>query len=260
MNEASDSTETYSGDLVSLLGDFGLTRQESIVYLSLITEGPLNGYEVAKSLGISRSNAYTSLSALVDKGAAWLVDGTPTRYTAVPAEEFTDNALRRLDASRKRLLAGIPAKKESAGGYVTIRGKAQILDRLRHLILGTEERLYLALDSRILDVYRGEIASVALSGKRLVIISSRAGLESRALADAFPGAEIHGAASEPGQIRAIADSRYVLTGDVPEGDSAACLFSDERNLVELFKSALRNEITLADLADGSAIPAQEARS
>ncbi len=238
-----------SNDILSLLVDFGLTRQEGAVYLSLVTEGALNGYEIAKSLGISRSNAYTALSSLVDKGAAWTVDGTPTRYTAVPAEEFTDNALRRLASSRMRLLASIPEKKERAGGYITIRGKAQILDRLRHLILGTEERLYLALDSRILDLYREEISSVARAGKRLVIISSRAGLESRSLADAFSGAEIHGTATEPGQIRAIADSRYVMTGDVPEGDSAACLFSDERNLVELFKSALRNEITLADLGE-----------
>lgn len=237
-------------DSLSSLVEFGLTRQESLVYLSLVTEGPLNGYEVAKNLGVSRSNAYTSLSSLVDKGAAWTVDGSPTRYTAVPSAEFTDNVLRRLADARARLLAGIPAKREAVGGYITIRGKTQILDRLRHLILGTEERLYLALDSRILGLFREELSSILQSGKKLVIISARAGLESPSLADAFPGAEIHRTASEPGEIRAIADSRYVLTGDVPEGDSAACLFSDERNLVELFKSALRNEITLADLGEG----------
>jgi len=236
-------------DPVSLLADFGLTRQESAVYLSLVSEGALNGYEVAKCLGVSRSNAYTALSSLVDKGAAWTVDGTPTRYTAVPPAEFTENKLRGLTSARARLLAAIPSRKESSGGYVTIRGRAHILDRLRHLILETEERLYLSLDSRILELLRDEITSVARAGKRLVIISSRAGLESRSLVDALFGAEIHGTASEPEQIRAIADSRYVMTGDVPEGDAACCLFSDERNLVELFKSALRNEITLADLGE-----------
>ena len=60
---------------------------------------------------------------------------------------------------------------------------------------------------------------------------------------------MHGTETEPAEIRAIADSRFVLTGDMPEGESdASCLFSDERNLVELFKSALKNEILLADLA------------
>jgi sugar-specific transcriptional regulator TrmB len=246
-----DSTNEQSGT-VSLLMHFGLTRQESAVYLALLSEGSMNGYEAAKCLGLSRSNAYTALAALVDKGAAWMVDGAPLRYTAVPASEFTDNVLHELGRSRVRLLASLPARRERSGGYVTIRGRGQILDRLRHLILETAERLYLALDSRYLEMYREEIAEIARAGKKLVIITSRAGIESRSLGNAFPCAELHGTEGEPAEIRAIADSRFVLTGDIPEGSGEpTCLFSDERNLVELFKSALRNEIRLAALEEGA---------
>ena len=39
------------------LGAFGLTRQEANIYLCLYQQGELNGYEVAKLTGISRSNA-----------------------------------------------------------------------------------------------------------------------------------------------------------------------------------------------------------
>lgn len=243
------------GDPLSLLQDFGLTRQESTVYLALLGEGSMNGYEVAKSLGLSRSNAYTALASLVDKGAAWTEDGTPIRYAAVPAAELTENAIHRLTEMRARLLACLPARKERSGGYVTIRGSAQILDRLRHLILETEERLYLALDSRLLARYREEVSSVCSSGKKLVVITARSAIESQDLAREFPGAELHGTDTEPAEIRAIADSHFVLTGDLPEGsEDASCLFSDERNLVELFKSALKNEILLADLANGSGAP------
>lgn len=240
------------GDGLSMLADFGLTRQESSVYLALLADGAMNGYEIAKYLGISRSNAYTALASLVDKGAAWTVDGTPLRYTAVPASEFTDNVLRRLSDSRVRLLASLPSRRERSGGYVTIRGRSQIIDRLRHLILEADERLYLALDSRYIGLFREEISSVAQAGKKLVIISARDGLISSGLIDAFPGAEIHCTDTEPAEIRAIADSRFVLTGDMPEGSAdSSCLFSDERNLVELFKSALKNEIKLAELGTKS---------
>ena len=239
---------TVPGDALSMLVDFGLTRQESSVYLALLADGAMNGYEIAKYLGISRSNAYTALASLVDKGAAWTVDGTPLRYTAVPASEFTDNVLHRLSDSRVRLLASLPSRRDRSGGYVTIRGRSQIVDRLRHLILEADERLYLALNSRYLDLFREEIASVAHAGKKLVILTSRAGLDARGLVDAFPGAEFHCMDAEPAEIRAIADSRFVLTGDMPEGSAdPSCLFSDERNLVELFKSALKNEIKLAEL-------------
>ncbi|NCB44825.1 MAG: TrmB family transcriptional regulator, partial [Clostridia bacterium] len=51
-------------DYTEQLMAFGLTRQEAVVYWALLTEGPLTGYEVAKSTGISRSNGYTSLANL----------------------------------------------------------------------------------------------------------------------------------------------------------------------------------------------------
>ncbi len=241
-----------SRDPLALLGEFGLTRQEATVYLSIVAEGPMNGYEIAKAIGISRSNAYTALASLVDKGAAWIVEGSPTRYTPVPVDEFTDNRLHRLKGCRERLLASVPSRKERPGNYVTIRGRDQILDRLRHLILDAEERLYLSLDSGLVRRYREELVAVSGAGKKLVVVTAKAALADGELAKALPGAELHGTEREPAQVRAIADSRYALTGDVPEREDASCLFSDERNLVELFKSALRNEIILADLGSRDA--------
>ena len=55
-------------DNVELLMSFGLTRQEARVYILLLGEGALSGYEAAKRLGSSRSNAQAALAGLVDKG------------------------------------------------------------------------------------------------------------------------------------------------------------------------------------------------
>ena len=49
-------------DNVELLMSFGLTRQEARVYVLLLGEGALSGYEAAKRLGLSRSNAYAALA------------------------------------------------------------------------------------------------------------------------------------------------------------------------------------------------------
>ena len=54
-------------DAIDLLIQFNLTRQEAAIYLALLSEDGMNGYEVAKRTGISRSNTYTSLAALVEK-------------------------------------------------------------------------------------------------------------------------------------------------------------------------------------------------
>ena len=84
-------------DLNDALMCFGLTRQESTIYLTLLSDGALTGYEVAKRTGISRSNTYTALACLVDKGAAWLMEGTPVRYIPVEIEEFSNNKLKHLE-------------------------------------------------------------------------------------------------------------------------------------------------------------------
>jgi sugar-specific transcriptional regulator TrmB len=245
---------TKNGDeATALLQGFGLAGQEAAVYLALLAEGELNGYEVAKSLSISRSNAYTALAGLTEKGAAWTIEGTPVRYTAVRPEEYCADRLRALAASRDRLLAILPKKRETPGSYATIRGRDRILDRLRHLIAEAEERVYLALEGPLLELYAAELAGLRAAGKKVVIITDRPAAAFAGSGGALPapdGSAVYLGAIPPGQIRAIADSRSVMTGELGTADTeATCLYSDHPNLVELFKTSLRNEIRLIELGE-----------
>lgn len=238
-----DENDVLEMGVEAILASFGLSGQEASVYLALIREGELNGYEAAKQLSISRSNAYTALAALVEKGAAWFIEGASVRYTPVPPGEFCANRLRQMALARDALLASLPPKKASPGSYITITGRERILDRLRHLVADAGERVYLAAGTEVIAGLSEELAALVAAGKKLVIITDSQ--------DAVPlpaGAVVHAAPLEGGQLRAIADSKYVITGDLGlEGREATCLFSDHPNLVSLFKTALRNEITLADL-------------
>ena len=259
-NEVINLPELHERDPAKLLARFGLTGQEAAVYLSLCTEGELNGYEVAKVLSLSGSNAYTALASLAEKGAVWTAEGSPVRYQAVPAAEWCDARIRSLAAARDRLLEVLPARRETPGSYITIRGAERVIERLRALVAGAESRAYLALDGNALCLLSEEIAALLRAGKKLVVITdartarsagtaSAAGEGSPAGAFAFlSGATVHALACEPGQIRAIADSRYIMTGSLGDGArEATCLYSDHPTLVELFKTAIRNEIRLAGL-------------
>lgn len=64
---------TISEVLAEKLVQFGLTRQEANIYLCLLQNKDLSGYEVSKITGISRSNVYSALASLVEKGAAYLL-------------------------------------------------------------------------------------------------------------------------------------------------------------------------------------------
>lgn len=94
-------------ELIDQFMSFGLTRQESTIYMTLQINGELTGYEVAKLTGISRSNTYNALAGLVEKGAAYVMEGSVTRYTAVAFEEFSNNVIYKLSAIRSRIIPNL---------------------------------------------------------------------------------------------------------------------------------------------------------
>jgi HTH-type transcriptional regulator, sugar sensing transcriptional regulator len=232
-------------DAISLLTEFGLTRQEATLYLCLLSEGDQNGYELAKKTGISRSNTYTGLAGLVDKGAAWTIEGETVRYRAVPGAEFTGNRLRQWERLQKELLPLLPVLRDNPGSYITLRGKAVILDRMHNLVAQTRERLYLSLDHKLLENLIPELAILNDRGCKLVLLSDSAGCEM--IYKNCGKAVVHASNPKPGQIRLIVDSLHVMTGEIIETGESSCLYSDHQNLVELFKSSLKNEIYLASL-------------
>ena len=85
-------------------------------------------------------------------------------------------------------------------------------------------------------------------------MQSAAGLKVVVITDpsyALDGAIIYHAPKAQYQIRLIVDSSNVLTGDLSDGDASTCLYSKKRNLVDLFKDALKNEIELIELTGKS---------
>nr|WP_319488782.1 helix-turn-helix domain-containing protein [uncultured Caproiciproducens sp.] len=230
-------------DLAELLGYYNLTRQESALYLLLCSEGKLTGYEAAKASGISRSNTYTALAGLVEKGAAYVEEDTATHYLPVPVEEFCDNRIRRMQEYRELLLKAAPKQREASEGYITIKGESNIFDKMKNMIDAAKERIYLSVSEQMLLVLLPQIQSALMRGLKVVIITDPPFV--------LEGALVYHTKTEQHQIRLIADSKNVLTGDIAAGSESTCLYSQKRNLIELFKEALKNEITLITVTKGS---------
>ena len=230
-------------DIVERLTQFGLTRHEASIYLTLISEGDLNGYEVAKATGIARSNAYTSLASLVEKGGAFVIEESTIRYTPVPIEEFCENKIRKLQESKKDLIKSIPKKRDVVEGYITIKGEKNILNKLKNMILEAEERLYLSVSGQILETVLLDIKNVIGKGTKMVIITNGS--------FCLEGATVYITEQPLQQIRLIADSTNVLIGDINNGEYSTCLYSKKKNLIDLFKDSMKNEIKLIEIMKGN---------
>lgn len=229
-------------ELVDGLMEFGLTRQEAYIYIELVKSGSLTGYEVSKNTGISRSNTYTALAGLVDKGAAYMTESTAARYVPVDTKEFCNNKLEHLKKLSTQVVAAMPPKQHKSEGYITIEGRKHIEDKIRNLLNETEKRVYISLDYEFLKNYEDELIRLVQAERKVVIITNQK--MNIAGAIEYITGNIH-----DGQIRLITDSQNVLTGDIVD-DYSTCLYSDKKNLVDIFKEALSNEIKLIELTKG----------
>lgn len=229
-------------ELIEKIMNFGLTRQEALIYQYLVISGESTGYEVAKEVGISRSNAYNSLASMVDKGAAYLQSGTTSKYLAVNVSEFCGNKIRNLQNDKKDLEDNLKVKEE-ADGYVTISGCQNIQDKIANMLKSVEKRVYISIAKEKLNLFEDTIIQLIDEQKKVVIITnSRPTLSNCSiyLSDSLM----------ENQIRLIVDSEYVLTGDFGDSKEDTCLYSGQKNFVSLFKDAMRNEIELIKLRSG----------
>lgn len=233
-------------EVLNKLGLFGLTRQEATLYLCMYRYGGLTGYEAAKYTGISRSNVYSALSGLADKGAAYLEQGNASRYIAVPVENFCANKIRSLQREKDDLVKNIPAMKEQEIGYITITGSGNILDKMMEMILDAEMRIYFSASSTMIGKLEKELMKALEKEIKLVLITDdlpeNLNLKEKSIC--------YLTSARGDSIRLIIDSAYALTGELTGKKDDTCLYTGQENFIKVFKDALRNEIKLIELLGG----------
>lgn len=223
---------------VEYLKNFGLTGQEAVIYEVLLGNDAMTGYEISKESGISRSNVYGSLAGLVDKGAAYLIEGEPARYIPVEVKRFCEHTMQKLAQQAEYLSAHAPEKRDISEGYITIQGSRHIRDVIRDMLHECEQRLYILAEAKIIAEFEPQLQKLIAEEKKVVIMTHDYVLE---------GAIIYETMPEPYQIRFITDSTYVLTGELRDTENDSCLYSGQKNLIAVMKEALKNRITLIEL-------------
>jgi predicted transcriptional regulator len=135
-------------DTVALLQQLGFGGYEARAYIALLQQNPLNGYALAKASGVPRSNIYTVLRKLEERGAVVRLDMPGgARYTPVPPQDLMAQIETRfqqaLDAAQHSLEA-LPTPAEPA--YIwNLHGHTMLLEHAQTLVDGVRERLLVAI-------------------------------------------------------------------------------------------------------------------
>lgn len=219
-------------DLITALKKIGFTQQEAVIYIELCHHNEMTGYEAAKQSGISRSNAYAALSSLVDKGYAYVIEGTSAKYVPVPKKELMLNARRDFEADMKVIDEKLDFTAFQQEPYITITGDKNVVDKLRNIVMSAELRLYLSCDDSVVKSIEPELREAAERGLKVVILSQSAigTLE-----------HTHYFTAGGPTLKLIADTNEVLAGTLNQS-----LYSKNSTLVQLIREAFINEITLLE--------------
>jgi sugar-specific transcriptional regulator TrmB len=232
------------GTLLEGLIQFGLTRQEANIYICLLKNKEMSGYEVAKITGISRSNVYGALAGLVENGAAYLLEGNPNKYTAVSADVFCDNKIRNLTKLKEDITAKAPHISEDCEGYITINSHRHIMDKIYNMLSNVEYRIYMSIPKQYVDEFRPQLEKLIGEDKKVVLLINEP------LESPIDGSITYITGKNDNQLKLIVDSSFVLTGDMRGDVSDTCLYCGQKNFVNVFKDSLRNEIKLIELTKG----------
>ena len=135
-------------DPIESLVKIGFSEYEAKVYVALLRESPVTGYQIAKLSGVPRSMVYEVLGKLTARGAAMTLhkEGS-TRYAPVPAAEFLDQLQREhedLIDSLKDDLTTIDTASDLE--YVwNIEGHDNVMAKAKEMIAQANKQIYIAL-------------------------------------------------------------------------------------------------------------------
>lgn len=131
------------------LRNLGFTEMESKIMVELAARSQASGYEVAKRLGVSRSNVYAALQRLTQQGFVRCGDGDPARYTVLDPEELTAMISGRVQASLGYVQKEMPRGGAVGNSFYNIDGERNVLEDL-------SRRLQLAEKEIVVDIWREE--------------------------------------------------------------------------------------------------------
>jgi sugar-specific transcriptional regulator TrmB len=141
-------------ELLGALTQIGFTEYEAKVYLALLHENPVTGYQISKKAGIPRSMVYEALGRLSRRGAVLeTVDGRATLYRPMRPDVLLD----RLHQEHQQLMSGLHqglvdlynAPVESHVWSIT--GRRPTITYATQMIREAAEELYLVLSDTDLE-------------------------------------------------------------------------------------------------------------
>lgn len=214
--------------------EIGFTLNEAKVYLTLLQNRYLNGYEISKLSNVSRSLVYNVIDRLVVKGFVLKSEGQINYYCALPydkvIEKIRNDNINKLNVAREKLKNYSRIENESE--YIfNIKGIDEFFSKANDLILNAEKEISISIWKEDFPKIEESLSIASKKGIKIYIFSFSN--------ITFPSGEIFSyQLKNPAslfpyrRISMVVDGKEVIIGE-NAGDKSICLLSKNHALVSM---------------------------
>lgn len=158
--------------IIEKLQEFNFTKIEAEAYLCLLKNKQLNGSQVSKLLGLSRTSVYAALDNLYEKGYVYMLSGEPTEYKVQDPKLLINNI-------KKKYLSSIDYLDKNLFNFEVnpveerfwnIKGYENFINNTKRLLLTAEKEIYISTNFNI-QLFKEELNILAGKKVRIIIFS-----------------------------------------------------------------------------------------
>ncbi|AEV28147.1 putative transcriptional regulator [Sphaerochaeta pleomorpha str. Grapes] len=196
------------------LSGLGFTPLEANMYITLLKEGEMSGYKLAKAIGISRSSVYAALEGMYKKGLVSKVKDEVSSYIAmnpsVLCKQLKHTFIANADEAEQQLMGLYEDKREER--FTNLHGFDSIVTSVREMLLSSYKEVYLNTDFD-LNLFRSEF--MILQGRKVrIIVFSFASLDTKDLdIELYSHDDTACEGEKPSRIMLVVDCDKALVAD-----------------------------------------------
>ena len=233
--------------LSSYMQTLGFSDLEQKIYLTLLKNGNMSVYQLAKKIDISRSSIYNAIEHMLEKGMVELCPGETAIYQAqkydVLLEKLKKDFLE--SASKVDEMLSQYESQRYREDFFNIKDFSTILMKVKDILKNSDREVYINTDMS-LDVFKEEFGELKKKNIRVVVYSFYDIGESSDYELYTHGRQMNG---EGTRLMIVADDEITLSaGSDSEGNWQGTI-TGNKLFVKILSEHIHNDIYLLKLRD-----------
>ncbi len=247
--------------IISLMQSLGFGQYESQVYLALLQQANVTGYELAKLSGVPASKIYAILNKLIAKELVQVIDSEPKKYIPHPPQEILarmkGDFLQTVDHLQDKLEA-LYVQEAAANNHIfNLSGRDLIIRKVLEFIEHARHNLWLSVWDEELDEIAPTLKDAEKRGVKMHIVHF--GQKVLHLGMEYRHGREHQILVQRGgrRIALIVDDQKVILGHFLEDGSSNAAWTTNKGLVLLAKDYVIHDIYTIRFAEKFGDEAEE---